>query len=172
MNSIREEIIRARSLFWTVALVAALLAFLAPQAYAEDAPAATRVRVIGEPGGLKLEVDGEDFMILGMNWGYMPIGENYNYDLWSQPDDFIEEVLAREMPMLKAMGVNAIRQYVGIPPRWVQHIYEEYGIYTMVNHLVARYGYTLDGVWVPAERIDYSNPRLREVLIEEVSGMV
>ena len=66
-----------------------------------------------------LQVDGEDFMVFGMNWGYMPIGENYTYDFWGKPDDFIKAALAREMSLLQDMGVNAIRQYVGIPPRWV-----------------------------------------------------
>jgi hypothetical protein len=109
-------------------------------------------------------------MVFGMNWDYFPIGENYLYDLWKQPDDFIEAVLAREMPLLKSMGVNAIRVYVGITPRWVQHIYERYGIYTVVNHPMARYGYTLDGVWIPS--VDYSNPRLREAVKAEIVAVV
>ncbi|MGD9140093.1 MAG: glycoside hydrolase family 2 TIM barrel-domain containing protein [bacterium] len=157
--------------FPALALVAAVLALL-PVPAATAAPV-TPVRVVvdaTDPGGLKLEVEGRDFMVFGMNWGYMPIGENHMYNLWDQPDEFIEEVLSREMPLLKNMGVNAIRQYAGIPPRWVRHIYERYGIYTVVNHLVARYGYTLDGVWMPS--VDYSDPRLRQVLIEEASALV
>ena len=66
-----------------------------------------------------------------MNWDYVPIGQNYTYNLWTQPDDVIEAALDREMPLLKAMGVNAIRQYVGVPPRWVRYIYERYGIFTV-----------------------------------------
>jgi hypothetical protein len=31
------------------------------------------------------------------------------------------------------MGVNVIRQYTGIPAKWIQYIYENYGIYTMLN---------------------------------------
>jgi hypothetical protein len=147
---------------------------LAPAAAPSESTApVTPVRVVADPGdpsGLKLEVEGRDLMVFGMNWDYIPIGENYMYNLWQQPDDFIEEVLAREMPLLKNMSVNAIRQFAGIPPRWVQYIYERYGIYTVVNHLVARYGYTLDGVWMPS--VDYSDPRLREALIAEVASLV
>jgi hypothetical protein len=128
------------------------------------------VKHAGDPSGLKLQVDGRDFMVFGVNWGYMPIGQNYMYDLWKQPDDFIEQVLAREMPLLKNMGVNTIRQYVGIPPRWVRYIYERYGIYTVVNHPCARYGYTLDGVWIPF--VDYADPRLRAALKEEIGAIV
>ena len=47
--------------------------------------------------GQKLQVDSRDFLVFGMNWGYMPIGENYTYDFWGKPDDFIKAVLAREM---------------------------------------------------------------------------
>jgi hypothetical protein len=129
-----------------------------------------RVDIISDAAGTKLQVDGRDFMVFGMNWGYMPIGENYLYNLWAKPDDFIETVLAREMPLLKDMGINAIRQYAGIPPRWVRYIYERYGILTVINHTVARYGYTLDGVWIPS--VDYSDPRLREALKEDIAALV
>ncbi|MDH3215197.1 MAG: glycosidase, partial [Candidatus Krumholzibacteria bacterium] len=83
-----------------------------------------------------------------------------------------EAALAREMPLLKGMGVNVIRQYVGVPPRWVKFIYERYGIYTVVNHPCARYGFTLDGVWIPQVSIDYSDPRLREAVKAEVVALV
>jgi len=132
-------------------------------------PAAGRgARVVGDTSGLKLQLDGRDFMVFGMNWDYFPIGTNYNYSLWTQPDDVIEAALAREMPLLRAMGINAIRLYVGIPAKWVKHIYERYGIYTVINHTVGRYGYTLDGTWIPADRIDYSNPRFREAVTADV----
>ena len=128
------------------------------------------VRVVDAPGGQKLQVDDRDFMVFGMNWGYIPIGQNYLYSLWNQPDEVIISALEREMSLLKAMGVNTIRQYVGIPPRWVQYIYERWGIYTVLNHPCARYGFTLDGVWIPA--VDYSDPRLREAVKAEVLAMV
>jgi len=131
------------------------------------------VRVVSEASdmeGVKLQVDGTDIMVFGMNWGYMPIGENYMYELWKQPEDFIIEVLADEMPLLQAMGVNVIRQYVGIPPKWVEYIYETYGIYTVVNHPMARYGYTLNGIWIP--NVDYAHPELRAALVAEISALV
>ena len=78
------------------------------------------IEVVTDDSGSRLQVDGRDFMVFGMNWGYMPIGQNYTYDLWSKPDDIIEAALAKEMPLLQAMGVNAIRHYVGMPPRWVR----------------------------------------------------
>jgi len=132
--------------------------------------AAQTVRVVSDADGRRLQVDGHDFMVLGMNWGYMPIGQNYMYSLWSQSDDVIIDALAREMPLLQDMGINCIRQYVGIPARWVQYIYEHYGIYTVLNPLVARYGYTLNGVWTPT--VDYSDPTLREAVKTEMTALV
>lgn len=147
-----------------------LLAAVLCAAAGAAAGAGPAVRVVADPGGQRLQVDGRDFMVLGMNWDYMPIGDNYMYSLWAQPDDVVTEALAREMPLLQDMGVNAIRQYAGIPPRWVRHIYETYGITTVINPLVARYGYTLDGVWIPA--VDYSDPRLRAAVKAETAALV
>jgi hypothetical protein len=173
-----------RRMSWTLAAAGAALLALAPLAGAAQAPGTTPgrapsapvagrgARVVSDTGGIRLQVDGRDFMVFGMNWDYFPIGTNYNYSLWKQPEDMIEAALAREMPLLRAMGVNAIRVYVGIPARWVRHIYERYGIYTVVNHSVARYGFTLDGTWIPADKIDYSNPRLRAAVAQEVLASV
>lgn len=47
--------------------------------------------------GLELEVDGKDTMVLGMNWGYSPIGTNYSYSFWTKSDAFITRVLDREI---------------------------------------------------------------------------
>ena len=131
---------------------------------------AAEVRVVTDREGQRLQVDGRDFMIFGMNWDYIPIGENYNFSLWDQPDDVIVDALTRDMPLLQAMGVNAIRQYVGVPPRWVRYIYEHYGIYTVLNHPMARYGFFIDGVWVAA--VDYSDPRLRSAVKAEILDLV
>src|SRR5690606_10345396 len=91
--------------------------------------AAAQVRVVQDDAGTRLTVDGRDFMVQGMNWDYFPIGTNYNYSLWTQPDDVIRQALANEMPLMKRMGVNALRLYAGVPARWIRYIYETYGIY-------------------------------------------
>ena len=157
---------RSGPVLWKVVAAAAVLLAAATALQAAE----PTVRIHADESGQKLQVDGKDFMAFGMNWGYMPIGENYMYDLWSQSDDVIEAALAREMPLLQDMGVNSIRQYVGIPPRWVQYIYEEYGILTMLNHTVGRYGYTLDGTWIPS--VDYSDPQFRAAVTAEIVGLV
>jgi beta-galactosidase len=123
-----------------------------------------------DKNGMSLQVDGEDFMVLGMNWGYSPIGTNYNYSLWSQSDEIIIAALQKDMTLLKSMGVNTIRQYIGIPARWIQYIYENYGIFTVLNHPLGRYGLTLNGVWVAST--DYSDPQTRAILIGEMEELV
>ncbi|WP_461415206.1 glycoside hydrolase 5 family protein [Gemmatimonas sp.] len=109
-------------------------------------------------------------MIRGMNWDYFPIGTNYAYSLWTQPDDVIKAALDREMSLLKVMGVNVIRQYSGVPPRWVMYIYEQYGIWTVLNHSLGRYGTTIGGVF--NAQTDYSDPRVRRALTNEVLALV
>lgn len=129
-----------------------------------------KITILNDKSGTKLIVNGKPFMVNGMNWDYFPIGTNYSYSLWSQSDDIIKAALDQEMPLLKNMGVNAIRQHIDITPKWIQYIYEKYGIYTMLYDSFGRYGLTVDGVWV--SNTDYSDPRTRAVLLEEAKRLV
>jgi len=89
------------------AALAAALVLLARAVSGPGAPPAVAgkdARVVKDASGLRLQVDGRDFMVFGMNWDYFPIGTNYDYAFWKQPDDFIEAALAREMPLMKAMA--------------------------------------------------------------------
>ena len=152
------------------AACAALLAapLLAASAAAQDA--LPTVRVVTDSAGQRLQVDGRDFFVQGVNWDYVPIGQNYAYSLWTQPEATIRAALDREMPRLKAMGVNAIRQYAGIPPRWVRYIFRQYGIHTVLNHPLGRYGVTVDGVYAPST--NYADPAVRALLTREVLALV
>lgn len=147
-------------------MITSALLFICMAAMAQ----AAKVAVTTSKEGAKLSVNGQDFFVNGMNWDYFPIGTNYNYSLWAQPDDVIKAALDYEMPLLKNMGVNTIRQYTGIPARWVQYIYEQHGIYTMLNHSFGRYGLNLKGKWVA--NTDYANPLVKELLLKEVKEMV
>lgn len=115
--------------------------------------------------GFKLEVDGQDFMVKGMNWDYYPIGTNYTYSLWRQPDEIVRSVLDEEMTLVKNMGVNALRIYTGIPKKWIEYIHDKFGIYTMLSHPFGRYGLTIDGEWIP--NIAYDDPSVKALLLEE-----
>ncbi len=164
----KGRVLRSR----TIALLWALflLPTWAPASAQSAGTGMPEIMVVTDESGSRLQVDGRDYMVLGMNWGYMPIGQNYTYDFWGKPDDFIEAALAREMSLLKEMGINTIRHYVGIPPRWVKYIYEEYGIFTVLNHTIGRYGLTIDGAWLP--NTDYSDPKVRETLKADFASVV
>jgi hypothetical protein len=131
---------------------------------------ADKVLVLNNNAGAKLLVNGNNFMINGMNWDYFPIGTNYTYSLWKQSDDFIKAALDTEMPLLKNMGVNAIRIYAGVQPKWIKYIYEKYGIYTMINHSFGRYGLTINGKWVV--NTEYADQGVHDLLLSEVNKIV
>ncbi|SNZ01805.1 glycoside hydrolase family 2 TIM barrel-domain containing protein [Flagellimonas pacifica] len=144
-----------------------LFFLIAIGAYAQ----ADKVSVVNNEEGMKLVVNGEDFMINGMNWDYIPIGTNtVNANFWKKSDDVIKAGLDHEMSLLKNMGVNVIRQYTGVPAKWIRYIYENYGIYTMLNHSFGRYGLTLDGVWTPVTI--YDDPKTAEFLLSEMEELV
>jgi len=166
MSSIRPDPTRFVAGGWLRAL-AMLVLLVTPTVLSAQLP---DIQIVSNAQGQKLQVDGEDFMVLGMNWDYFPRGTTYSYNFWAQPDEFIQAALDREMSLLRNMGVNAIRVYAGIQPRWVQYIYEEYGIFTVLNHSMGRYGVTIDGVFV--EQTDYSDPRTRDLIRGEVEALV
>lgn len=131
---------------------------------------ADKVKIVKDERGAKLVVNGKDFIVNGMNWDYFPIGTNYTYSLWEQPDDFIKTALDKEMWMLKNLGVNAIRVYAGIQPKWIEYIYKNYGIYTILNHSFGRYGVTIDGIYLP--NTDYADPKTKLQLLSEINSLV
>ncbi|MEL6275898.1 MAG: glycoside hydrolase family 2 TIM barrel-domain containing protein, partial [Bacteroidota bacterium] len=131
---------------------------------------ADKVSVVKDQNGTRLTVNGSDFMINGMNWDYFPIGTNFSYSLWNQPDDIVRAALDEEMSLLKNMGVNAVRMYTGVPAKWITYIYEKYGIYTMLNHSFGRYGLTIDGGWMA--NTEYADPRVKALLMKETKELV
>ncbi|MFZ4522568.1 MAG: glycoside hydrolase family 2 TIM barrel-domain containing protein [Bacteroidales bacterium] len=149
-----------------VLLPLALFLFAATSIFAQ----ADKVSVVNNNEGARLLVNGQKLMINGMNWDYFPVGTNYTYSLWKQPDEFIKTALDTEMPLLKNMGVNAIRIYAGIQPKWIKYIYEKYGIYTMINHSFGRYGLTINGKW--EVNTEYSDQRVHDLLLSEVNKIV
>ena len=134
-------------------------------------PQQSNVSVKNDATGMRLSVNGEDFIINGMNWDYVPIGTNVvDAKFYEKSDDIIKAGLDAEMALLQNMNVNVIRQYTGVPAKWVKYIYEKYGIYTMLNDSFGRYGLTIDGVWTPIT--DYKDERTKELLLSEITKMV
>ncbi|MCB0399617.1 MAG: glycosidase [Winogradskyella sp.] len=128
-----------------------------------------KVSVEKSADGFRLVVNGENMMINGMNWDYVPIGSTItDTGIWGRSDDIIKAALDEEMLLLKNMGVNAIRTY-GLKPKWIQYIYENYGIYTMLNITFGAYGLTINGAWTP--QTDYADEATREILMQEAIDM-
>ena len=146
-------------------LITLWLALQVSDAHAQTAP----VEVEETEKGWVLTVDGEPFIVNGMNWDYFPRGTNFNYSLWNQSPDFIQSALDNEMALLRNMGVNTIRVYTGIPKRWIEYIYNNYGIYTILNHAYGRFGITVDGAWM--QNTEYSDERVRDFLLNEVKQL-
>ncbi len=129
---------------WSV-YFALLLVFLTTTGFAQVVDNVTTYK---DTDGWKLQVNGEDFYVKGVVWGYSPKGQNYSYNLWGQSGDFIKKVIDQEFTLLKAANVNAIRAFSDIPTEWVTYIYQQYGIMTVVNPLFGRYGALINNVWV------------------------
>ena len=125
-----------------------------------------KVSVESDNSGMKLIVDGQPFIVNGINWDYVPIGFNVlDAKFWEKSDEIIKAGLDEEMALWQNMGVNAIRTYIGMPPKWITYIYQNFGIYTMINHQFGAYGLTIGGVWNPKTK--YGDPKVRKHLIDE-----
>ena len=123
-----------------------------------------KVEVRKDAKGWRMFDDGKEIEVKGITWSNTPIGMDYNYSLWRMDDDFIYATLDTDMPLLKAMGVNVIRSFDDVPPKWVEYIYDKYGIYTLINNLMGRYGVTVKGKWIFPT--DYQDKATREALVE------
>lgn len=130
-----------------------------------SAVSAQKITVKQDAGGWKLYDGRTPVEVKGVVWSFTPIGQSFNYNLFAQSDAFIQKMIDTDMPMLKAMGVNTIRCFTTIPPKWVEYIYTKYGIYTMINDLLGRYGVSVNGTWYP--QTDYSDYYTRQTLIEQ-----
>ncbi len=140
--------------------------------FVSPAQAADVVTTHQDENGWKLQVNGEDFYVKGVVWGYIPRNENFNYDLWGQSDEFIRKVLDYDFGLMKKAGVNAIRTFSKIPPKWVTYVYREHGIMTIINDhdLMGRYGLSVGGKWVATT--DYSDELTRATLKKNVLELV
>jgi hypothetical protein len=131
-------------------------------ALAAPVQAADVVTTVKDADGWKLQVNGEDYYVKGVVWSYSPRNQNYTYNLWGESDDFIRKVLDYEFGLMKDAGINTIRSFAMIPPEWITYIYREHGIRTVINPLMGRYGYSINGVWTP--NVDYSDEATRAIL--------
>ena len=120
--------------------------------------------------GWELLVNGEQVPVNGVVWSFTPIGEDFNYNLWDKDEKFIRKMVDTDGPLLRDMGVTAVRLFSNIPPKWIRYLYRRYGIYTIVNDLMGRYGISVNGKWYP--NTDYSMPETRQQIIEQARNTI
>jgi len=142
------------------------LLFLLLFSFCLNAQSVDKVTTYSDANGWKLKVNGSDYYVKGIVWGYTPIGENYSFNLWNNTDEEIKKVLDYECSLMQNAGINTIRSFGLIPPKWITYIYQKYNIMTVVNHLMGRYGYNIDGVWKP--NTNYQDAKTREVLKRDI----
>ncbi|NNK33373.1 MAG: hypothetical protein HKP02_09635, partial [Xanthomonadales bacterium] len=80
-------------------VLAAVLVFSVP--LVNEARAADVVTTQKDETGWKLLVNGEDFYVKGVVWGYSPRNQNYSYNLWGESEDFIRKVLDYEFGLMR-----------------------------------------------------------------------
>ena len=63
-----------------------------------------KISVKSDASGMRLQVNGKDFMINGMNWDYVPIGTNVvDANFYKKSDEVIRAGLDAEMALLQNM---------------------------------------------------------------------
>jgi len=152
-------------LYGVLALSVVILGSLAGPVLAADV-----VTTHKSDSGWTLRVNGSDYFIKGVVWGYSPRGQNYSYNLWGESDEYIREVLDYDFGLMAAANINTIRSFAMIPPKWVTYIFREHGIRTVINPLMGRYGYNVGGRWVPFT--DYSDSLTRATLKADMLEIV
>lgn len=117
-----------------------------------------------ENGHYQLFVENKPFIVKGVCYNPIPIGKNYDYDWWSDPN----EPWKIDGKLMQEMGINTIRIYqpgqnVEAVKKVISDFYNLYGIRTILGHWL--------GFWEhPAPR--YGDEDFRERIKKEVLDMV
>lgn len=97
-----------------------------------------------DSGGFQLIVKKEPFLVKGVCYSPVPIGENHEYDFFSdQSCPWKKDAL-----LMKELGINAVRLYTpGANPETVKKVvsglYSDYGIYTIMGSWLGFWDYPL-----------------------------
>jgi len=115
-------------------------------------------------GHFRLIVNKKPFVIKGVCYNPIPIGQDYDYDWWSDEN----KPWLLDGKLMKEMGVNAVRFYQpGKNPEAVKKViddlYKNFGIYTIMGHWLGFWNYPCPF---------YGDKDFREKIKEEVLEMV
>ena len=112
----------------------------------------------------QLMVNGQPYIVKGVCYNPIPIGENHDYDWWSDP----YKPWMVDGKLMKEMGINTVRIYQpGENPeavkRVIKDLYEQFGIRTILGHWM--------GFWEYPCPL-YGDKAFEERIKKEVSDMV
>jgi hypothetical protein len=115
-------------------------------------------------GRYQLMVDNKPFIIKGVCYSPIPIGQGHDYDFWSDPGKPWET----DGALMKKMGVNTVRFYqpgqnTEAMKKVISDLYEHYGIRTVMGNWLNFWNYP-----VPF----YDNAEFREKVKRDVLDMV
>ncbi len=119
---------------------------------------------IDKSDGYKLLVNNEPLVIRGVCYSPIPVGKDYEYNFWGDPN----KPWLYDGKMMKAMGVNTVRLYrVGKNPEEVRQVvsdlYSQFGIYSLMGHYLGFWS------WPPP---NYADDAFKEKVKTEVLEMV
>jgi hypothetical protein len=112
----------------------------------------------------RLIVDGKPFIVKGVCYNPVPVGQNHEYDWWSDP----AKPWLIDGKLMKEMGINTIRVYQpGVNPESVKQVvrdlYNLYGIHTAFGSWLGFWEYPCPF---------YADKDFRQKVIKEVLDMV
>ncbi|MFT7638258.1 MAG: hypothetical protein ACI9Y8_002049 [Candidatus Omnitrophota bacterium] len=115
-------------------------------------------------GGFTFGLDGKPFIVRGVCYNPIPVGKDYEYDFWADPN----KPWITDGKLMQDMGVNAVRLYrLGKNRDAVKNVisdlYRKNGIRTFAGHYLGFWD------WPPA---NYANAGFRKNMIAEVVKMV
>ncbi len=119
---------------------------------------------IDRTDGYRLLVDGKPFLIRGVCYNPVPVGESFQFNFWTNSYPVIDI----DGELMKQANVNTVRFYRSSKnpeegKRMIRTLHEKYGIFTLLGHSLGFWE------WPPA---DYSDPEARNKTKEQVLEMV
>jgi beta-galactosidase/beta-glucuronidase len=93
-------------------------------------------------GHYQLLVNGRPFVVRGVCYNPVPVGQGADYDFWADPS----QPWLVDGELMKKMGVNAVRFYqpgpdIAATKKVIHDLYKNYGIRTMMGHWVGFWNY-------------------------------
>lgn len=128
------------------------------------APKGPSIVKVDTSDGYKLLVNGQPYVVKGVCYSPIPIGKDYEYNFWGDPN----KPWLVDGPLMEKMGVNTVRFYrLGKNPEEVKQVlddlYHQFGIRALMGTYLGFWN------WPPP---NYADPVFREKVRAEVIEMV